>query len=126
MKFRHFVKSLLKVTFAMAVVLFALGFFKFYLPYIIISWVSLAFFLGLTMFSGYYNTRSVRKPFFINIFFGTMAVKFMFSGIFIFTYFLLIEPDKWVILPMMAIFFAYKAAETLLLVKAFRESEGVV
>ncbi|CAN5363351.1 hypothetical protein BH09BAC1_BH09BAC1_10050 [soil metagenome] len=123
MKYRHFVKSLLKLTFALAVVLFALGFFKFFLPYIIISWVSLGFFLALTLFSGYYNSRSVKKPFFLNIFFGTMAVKFFLSAVFIFAYFMLIEPDKWVILPIIAIFFAYKASETVLLVRAFRDAE---
>ena len=116
-KFRHFVKSLLKLTFAMAVVLFALGFFSFFFPYIVISWVSLAFFLALTMFSGYYNSRSIKKPFFLNIFFGTLAVKFILSLGFIFTYFILFDPTKWVILPIMFIFFAYKSSETLLLVR---------
>ena len=116
-KFRHFVKSLLKLTFALAVVLFALGFFNFFFPYIVISWVSLAFFLALTMFSGYYNSRSIKKPFFLNIFFGTLAVKFILSLGFIFTYFILFDPTKWVILPIMFIFFAYKSSETLLLVR---------
>lgn len=123
MKYRHFVKSLLKLTFALAVVLFGLGFFKFYIPYIIISWVSLAFFLALTLISGYYNSRSIKKPFFINIFFGTMAVKFLLSFTFIFIYFRLIGPDKWFIIPIMLIFFAYKASETVLLVRFSKEGE---
>ncbi len=116
-KFRHFVKSMLKLTFALAVVLFALGFFKFFIPFIVISWVSLAFFLALTMFSGYYNSRSIKKPFFLNIFFGTLAIKFFLSLVFIFTYFIVFNPIKWVILPIMFIFFAYKGSETLLLAR---------
>ncbi len=120
-KFRHFVKSLLKLTFAMAVVLFALGFFKFFFPYLIISWFSLAFFLALTIFSGYYNSRSIKKPFFLNIFFGTLAVKFVLSLVFIFIYFIIFDPTKWVILPIMFIFFAYKSSETLLLVRFARD-----
>ena len=120
-KFRHFVKSLLKLTFALAVLLFALGFFKFFLPYIVISWVSIGFFLSLTLFSGYYNSRSIKKPFFLSIFFGTLLVKFILSGAFIFAYFLIVEPEKWVILPIMFIFLAYKSSETLLLVRFARD-----
>ena len=123
-KFRHFVKSLLKLTFALAVVLFALGFFKFCIPYIVISWLSLAFFLALTLFSGYYNSRSIKKPFFLNIFFITLGLKFGLSMAFIFTYFYLFEPTKYVILPMMVIFFAYKISETLLLVRFAKDLPG--
>ena len=125
-KFRHFVKSLLKLTFALAVVLFALGFFKFFIPYIVISWLSLAFFLALTLFSGYYNSRSIKKPFFLNIFFITLGLKFGLSMAFIFTYFYLFEPTKYVILPMMVIFFAYKISETLLLVRFAKDLPGEV
>ncbi len=123
-KFRYFVKSLLKLTFALCVVLFALGFFKFFAPYIIISWLSLGFFLLLTLVSGYYNSRSIKKPFFLNIFFGTLAAKFVLSLTFITAYFLLFDPTKWVILPIMFIFFAFKSAETVLLVRFARDLPG--
>lgn len=120
-KFRHFVKSLLKLTFALAVVLFALGQFNFYVPFLFISWASLAFFLLLTLVSGYYNSRSIKKPFFLNIFFGTLLIKFILSAAFIFTYFEIVEPDRLAILPIMVIFFAYKASETILLVRFARD-----
>lgn len=124
-KFRHFFKEMMKTTFGLAVVLTALSFLPFFKPYFVISWTSLAFFLALTLFSGYYNSRSIKKPFFLNIFIGTLAFKFVLSIGFIFVYFLLFDPIKWVILPIMFFFFIFKSQEVYLLLRFSKDLPDV-
>lgn len=124
-KFRHFIKELMKVTFGMAVVLTALSFFPFFRPFLVISWSSLAFFLALTLFSGFYNSRSIKKPFFLNIFLVTLGVKFLLSIGFIIFYFLLFDPIKWVILPIMIFFFVFKSTEVVMLLRFSKDLPDV-
>lgn len=116
-KYRHFVKEIFKLTFGMAIVLTGLSFFHFFTPFFAISWASMGFFLMLTLFSGYYNSRSIKKPFFLNIFLFTLAVTFMASLGFIVAYFLMFDPIKWVIFPIFFFFAVYKAYETIMLVR---------
>ena len=116
-KYRHFVKELLKLTFVLAVMLTGLSFLAPFRPFIGISWASLGLFLVLTLFSGYYNSRSIKKPFFLNIFFVTLSVKFMITLGFMIAYFLLFHPTGWVIVPLMLIFGAYKVFETVMLMR---------
>ena len=124
-KYRHFVKEILKLTFGLAIVLTGLSFFPFYTPYFAISWSSMAFFLLLTLFSGYYNSRSIKKPFFLNIFIGTLGLKFFLSIGFIVTYFMLFDPTKWVIFPIFFFFATYKAFETVMLVRFSKDLPDV-
>lgn len=128
LKFRHFLKELLKVTFVLLAVIAALSFFDFFKDYLLITWVSLAFFCLMTIFSGYYNSRSIAKPFFINIFMGTLAIKFMaslmFIGIFYYAYQYAygIVPNKFLVIPFLLVFLVYKVFETAILLKYSREA----
>jgi len=122
MKFRDFVKNIFKLTFVLMVILTGLSFFSFSKNYLYFTWVCLFFFLALTLFSGYYNTRSIKKPFFLNIFFGTLAVKFVLSILFILGYLILEEEkNKWFVIPFFTLFFVYKVFETYMLLKFARE-----
>lgn len=124
-RYRHFVKEIMKVTFGMAIVLTGLCFIPFYRSYVVISWFSLVFFMFLTLFSGFYNSRSIKKPFFLNIFFVTLAIKSALSIVFIATYFYLFDPTKWVIFPIMFFFGAYKVFETVMLLRFSKDLPDV-
>jgi len=127
MKFRDFVKKIFKLTFFLILLLsiFSLGYFEFFQPYKLFTWLSMFFFMGITLFSGYYNSRSIKKPFFFNIFFGTLAVKFVMSIAFLFIFLVYIDPDnkKMFVIPFFLLFFIYKVFETYMLLRFAREKE---
>ena len=127
LKFRHFVKRIFQLTFILIVVLsiLSLNYFEFFQPYRYFTWVSLFFFMGLTLFSGYYNSRSIKKPFFINIFIGMLGVKFIFSVLFFILFFIVFDSaNKWLVVPYFLLFIIYKVFETLMLLKYSREEIG--
>jgi hypothetical protein len=121
--YRQFVKKTLKLTFYLIVGLTAVSFIPHYKPYLFITWSSLVLFFGLTLFSGYYNSRSVNKSFFLNIFFITLAIKFAAALTFFSAYFLLAHPIKYTVLPFMILFGIYKAFETIMLVRFHKDLE---
>jgi len=127
MKFRDFVKKILKLTFFLIILLSVLShsYFGFFQPYKLFTWLSMIFFMGITLVSGYYNSRSIKKPFFFNIFFGTLAVKFFLSIAFLFVFLVYIDPDnkKMFVIPFFVIFFIYKVFETYMLLRFAREKE---
>lgn len=127
MKFRHFVKKIFKLTFVLIVILsvLSMSYFNFFQPYKFFTWLSLFFFFGTTLLSGYYNSRSIKKPFFFNIFFGTLAVKFFLSIAFLVVFMVYIDPDnkKMFVIPFFLLFFIYKVFETYMLLKFAREKE---
>ncbi|GIV33661.1 MAG: hypothetical protein KatS3mg031_1196 [Chitinophagales bacterium] len=121
MKFRYFVRKAFKLTFFLIVLLsvLSLEYFQFFQPYRFFTWLSLFFFLGLTLFSGYYNTRSIKKRFFFNIFFGTLAVKFVLSLAFLVAFLVYIDPDnkKMYVIPFFLMFLIFKVFETYMLLR---------
>ncbi len=125
MKFRFFVREIFKLTFILIVLLsiLSLNHFTFFQPYKLFTWLGLFFFLGITLVSGYYNSRSIRKPFFFNIFFGTLAVKFVLSIAFLAVFIIYIDPDnkKMFVVPFFLLFLIYKVFETYMLLKFARE-----
>jgi len=124
LKYRYFVRKALKLTFFMIITLsiLSLDYFEFFQPYRYFTWASLFFFLFLTLFSGYYNSRSIKKPFFFNIFLGTLTVKFIVSIAFIIVFFLWFKPtSNLYIIPYFLLFSIFKAFETLILLKYARE-----
>ena len=120
-KFRHFVKEAFKLTFILIVILSVLSIFDFYSDYIFFSWLSLFFLLFLTLLSGYYNTRSLHKRFFINIFLGTLTVKFFLCIIYVALYFFVMPFKVTLIIPFLLLFIIYKGFETGLLLKYSRD-----
>ncbi|HXH18752.1 MAG TPA: hypothetical protein VNJ07_06675 [Chitinophagales bacterium] len=127
MKFRYFVRKIFKLTFFLIVILsvLSLDYFTFFQPYRYFTWICLFLFMGLTLFSGYYNSRSIRKPFFFNIFFGTLAAKFLISMAFLAAFVIYIDPDnkKMFVIPFFLMFFIYKVFETYMLLRFAREKE---
>jgi len=125
MKFRYFVKKIFKLTFVLIVILsiLSLNYFEFFQPYKFFTWMSLFFFFAITLFSGYYNSRSIRKPFFFNIFFGTLALKFLLSLAFLVVFLVYIDPDnkKMFVIPFFLLFLIYKMFETYMLLRFARE-----
>ena len=127
LRFRHFVKRIFQLTFLLIVVLsiLSLDYFGFFQTYKYFTWASLFFFVGLTLFSGYYNSRSIKKPFFLNIFMGTLAVKFVFSVLFFAVFWFVLEPgNKFFVIPYFALFTIYKVFETMMLLKYSREESA--
>ncbi len=127
MKFRYFVRKAFKLTFILIVVLsiLSLNYFEFFQPYRFFTWTSLFFFLGLTLFSGYYNSRSIKRPFFFNIFFGTLAVKFFLSVAFLVVFLVYIDPDnkKMFVIPFFMVFLIFKVFETYMLLRFAQEGD---
>ncbi len=127
MQFRYFVKKIFKLTFALIVLLsiLSLNHFEFFEPYRFFTWVSLFFFMGLTLFSGYYNSRSVTKPFFFNIFIATLGLKFLLSLAFLMVFLYGLKTEKMIIVPFFLLFTIYKVFETYMLLKFAREAERI-
>lgn len=127
MRYRDFVKKTLKLTFVLIVVLTGLSFpyFEFFQPFRYFTWSSLVFFMSITLFSGYYNTRSIKKPFFFNIYMGTLGLKFFLCLAFVLIFKFGFKPasDMFVI-PFFLLFIIYKAFETYMLLKFAREPDA--
>lgn len=127
MKYRFFVKKILKLTFVLIIVLSILSApaFEFFQPFRYFTWASLVFFFGLTLFSGYYNSRSIKKPFFFNIYLGTMALKFFLSLVFVLVFLFGFKPEsKMFVIPFFLLFIIYKAFETWMLLKFAQEPDA--
>lgn len=123
--YRQFVAKLMKLTFYLIIVLTVLSFRAFFKPYIFISWASLFFFLGMTLFSGYYNSRSIKKPFFMNIFLMTLGIKFFATIVFVGVYFLVLKPIMWTVIPIMLLFAIFKTFETIMLLQFSKDLDEV-
>lgn len=119
-KYRFFAKETLKLSFFLVIFLFILSFADFFRPYYIISWLSLTLIMFSTLFTGYYVMRSIRKPFFVHIYFGMMALKYIIVGTFFGLYHYFINADKWQIMPVLILFAIYKVFEIKEIIKASR------
>jgi len=126
LKYRHFLKEELKVTFYLIIILSLLSFSNFFVPYNAISWFSMLFFFFFHMGFGYYATRGLRKPIFIYIFMGGMAAEFVLSIIFVAIWVLYFKPiNKTFIIPFFLIFAIYKTFSTAILLKYFNKEDDV-
>src|SRR5688572_18553481 len=125
MKYRYFVKKILKLTFVLIIVLSILSsnYFEFFQPFRYFTWASLVFFMSITLFSGYYNSRSIKKPFFFNIYLGTLGLKFLLCIAFVVIFFFWFKPDKMFVVPFFLLFIIYKAFETYMLLKFAQEPD---
>ena len=124
--YRQFVIKTFKLSFYLLLVLAVLSPFSFFKPFLFASWGSLFFFMGLTLFSGYYNSRSIKKPFFFNIYIMTLTAKFLATLFFVGIYFYEVHPTHWVAVPIMFFFTVYKIFETILLLQYSKDMEGLV
>jgi len=126
MKYRNFVKKILKLTFVLIIALSILSApaFEFFQPFRLFTWAALVFFFAITLVSGYYNSRSIKKPFFFNIYMGTLALKFFLSLMFIVVFLFGFKPEsKMFVVPFFLLFIIYKAFETWMLLKFAQEPE---
>jgi len=124
--YRQFVIKTLKLTFYLIIALAVLSFLNVFRPFLFASWASLFFFMGLTLFSGYYNSRSIKKTFFFNIYIMTLTAKFLATLFFVGIYFYEVHPTHWVAIPIMFFFTIYKVFETILLLQFSKDMEGLV
>lgn len=125
LKYRHFLKEELKVTYYLIIVLTLFSFLDFFEPYNAISWCSMLVFFFFNMAFGYYATRSLNKPIFIYIFMGGMAAEFILSFVFIGLWFYFFKPvTKTFIIPFFSIFALYKSFATIILLKYFNKDEA--
>ena len=123
--YRQFVAKTLKLTFYLMLPLGMLSFLSFFKPFLFISWASLYFFMGLTLISGYYNTRSVKKSFFLNIYLITLGAKLFACIAFMGAYLYIVHPYKWVVIPFMLFFGIYKAFEIVMIIQFSKDLEEI-
>ena len=120
LKFRHYLKELLKVTFYIIIVLTGLSFVPQYDVINAVSWFSMLFFFFYHVVFGYYGTRGLDKPIFIYIFLGSMFAEFSLSIAFIVFWYKMFNPiTNYFVLPFMLIFTIYKVFSVAIFLKYF-------
>jgi len=125
LKFRHYLKEELKLTFYLIILLSGLSFVQALEPLRAISWFSLLFFFFFHLAFGYYATRGLGKPVFIYIFMGGMFAEFMLSILFIGGWFYMVKPEgKLFVIPFLLLFAIYKTFSTVILMKYFNMEES--
>ena len=81
-----------------------------------LSWISLAFFIGLSIamfLAGFRATKSENKHNFTNVVMGFTIGKLMLSALIILVYFKLAEPEtRLFVIPFFCIYFIYTVFET--------------
>ncbi len=122
LKFRHYLKELLKVTFYIIIVLTGLGYVPQFDVINAVSWFSMLFFFFFHLVFGYYATRGLDKPIFIYIFLGGMAAEFSLSIVFIVFWYKMFNPvTNYFVLPFMFFFTVYKVFSVAIFMKYFNK-----
>lgn len=125
LKFRHYLKEELKITFYLIIVLTVLSQLPFFEPYNSISWFSMLFFFFFHLIFGYYASRSLFKPVFISIFIGGIAVEFFLSMLFVYLWSKVINPiDNIFVVPFFIFFAIYKIFSTSIILKYFMQNKN--
>ncbi len=126
LKFRHYLKELLKVTFYAIIVLTGLSFLPLFDVVNAISWFSMLFFFFYHVVFGYYATRSLDKPIFVYIFLGGMVAEFAASILFIFIWYKIFHPiNNYFIVPFFLFFSLYKVFSVAIFLKYFHKQNEV-
>jgi hypothetical protein len=126
LKFRHYLKEELKVTYYLIIILTVLSFMDFFEPFNAITWVSMLFYFFYNMAFGYYGTRSLGKPIFIWIYMGGLVLEFILSFLFIVGwYFWFKTVDNLFIIPFFVMFAIYKVFNTGIFLKYMNKHEEV-
>jgi hypothetical protein len=113
LKFRHYLKEELKLTFYLIIILTVLSFFHFFETFNAISWASMLFFFFYNMAFGYYGTRSLGKPIFISIFMSGLVAEFILSFGFVVGWYYFFKPIANIfIIPFFVMFAVYKVFNT--------------
>lgn len=120
-KYRQFAVRTLMLATPVFFILLLLSFFDFFRPNLLFVWFCYFFFVGGTLFSGYYNLRSVNKPIFASIYIGTAGLKLLLSICIFFLYVHFFTPPKWVLIPFVLLFFLFKGFELIVLYKQVQE-----
>jgi hypothetical protein len=122
LKFRHYLKELLKVTFYIIIVLTGLSFVPQFDVINAVSWFSMLFFFFFHLAFGYYGTRGLDKPIFIYIFLGGMVAEFSLSIAFIVLWYKIFHPiTNYFVLPFMLFFTIYKLFSVAIFLKYFNK-----
>ena len=120
-KYRYFAKETLKLSFFLIIFLFILSFADFFQPYYIISVLSLVVIMFSTLFTGYYIFRSLKKSFFVHIYLGMTAIKYVIVGLMFALYYIFIQDNMVHILPVIVLLMIYKGFEIWEMSKASRQ-----
>lgn len=126
LKFRHYLKELLKVTFYAIIVLTGLSFLQMFDVVNAISWFSMLFFFFFHAIFGYYATRSLDKPIFIYIFLGGMVAEFASSILFVFFWYKMFNPiNNYFVVPFFLFFSLYKVFSIAIFMKYFNKQNEI-
>lgn len=127
LKFRHYLKELLKVTFYIIIVLTGLSFVPQFDIVNAVSWFSMLFFFFFHLAFGYYGTRSLDKPIFIYIFMGGMMAEFGLSIAFILVWYKIFNPvTNYFVLPFLLFFTIYKVFSVAIFLKYFNKQNEII
>lgn len=116
-KYRQFAVRTMILAVPLFVIIAILSLFEYFQSDILFVWFCFLFFVSSTLVSGYYNLRSLNKPIFGTIYFGTSSLKILvyLGALFSYKYFL--HPEKWVIIPYVLLFLIFKGFELIVLFK---------
>lgn len=124
LKFRHYLKEELKVTYYLIIILTVLSFMDFFEPYNAISWVSMLFYFFYNMAFGYYGARSLGKAIFVWIYTGGLALEFILSVLFIAGWYFWFKPvTNMFIVPFFVMFAIYKVFNTTIFLKHMNKQD---
>jgi hypothetical protein len=124
LKFRHYLKEELKVTYYLIIVLTLLSFMDFFEPFNAIAWTSMLFYFFYNMIFGYYGTRSLGKPIFVWIYMGGLVLEFILSFCFIVGWYFWFKPvANLFIIPFFVMFAIYKVFNTGIFLKYMNKQE---
>ncbi|MEM1320953.1 MAG: hypothetical protein AAGG75_11895 [Bacteroidota bacterium] len=117
----RFLTQLVVGALGIAIVLFLVHLSPLFGQHQLLSWVSLAFFVSLSLIMyevGYRAALSKNKNDFTNVVLLFMIGKMLFSVILIIGYFQLVQPDsRWFLLPFFGIYLYYTAFEAYFMMK---------
>lgn len=120
-KYRQFAVRTLMLATPIFFILAVLSFFDFFRPNLFFIWFCFLFFVGGTLFSGYYNIRSLNKPIFGTIYFGTAGIKLLSSFAILFAYYYFFSPEKWILIPFILLFLIFKGFELIILFRQIKD-----
>lgn len=120
-KYRQFAVRTLMLAVPVFVILGVLSLFDFFRANLLFVWFCYVFFVAMTLFTGYYNLRSVNKPIFGTIYFGTSGLKLLLSFSIIFLYMHFFSPPKWVLIPFVLLFLIFKVFELVVLFRQVKD-----
>ena len=120
-KYRQFAVRTLMLATPIFFILAVLSFFDFFHSNLLFIWFCFVFFVSGTLFSGYYNLRSLNKPIFGTIYFGTAGLKLILTISILFTYNYFFSPQKWVLIPFILLYLIFKGFELFVLFKQVKD-----